>query len=139
MARLVSLLEIDLNGSSFRLELGGLVALTDRDAAVAVVRVDALADAEKLETLANAMHAVSFRWKQGHDTAKAITVGEFERMVALEPSRFLPEPAIDRLGLRPKPAKPQLEECDNCGLPKSPGWPCDSCGPVDNNYPGKHD
>ena len=141
MARIVRLLEIDLNGSSFRIEMGGFVALTDRDAPVAVVRVDAIDEAEKLETLASAMHAVSFRWKQGHDSTKAITVSEFERMIGREPSRFLPEAAIDRLGLRHKPAAKAKEEptCDECGAPRTPGRPCDVCGPVDYNYPGKHD
>lgn len=136
MARIVRLLEIELNGSSFRIELGGHVALADRDVPVAVVRVDTLDDAERLETLAGAMHAISFRWKEGHDVSKAITVGNFERMIALEPSRFLPEAAIDRLGLRPKDkpaAKDSETRCEHCGHPVTRGFPCDVCGP------GKHD
>ncbi len=141
MARIIRLLEIDLNGSSFRIELGGHVALADHDVPVAVVRVDTLNDAERLETLANAMHAIAFRWKAGHDISKAITVGNFERMMATEPSRFLPDAAIDRLGLRPKvpAAKPPEATCDHCGHSIAPGYPCDTCGPVDNNIPGKHD
>lgn len=142
MARIVRLLEIDLNGSSFRIELGGHVALADRDVPVAVVRVDTLDDAERLETLAGAMHAISFRWKEGHDVSKAITVDDFARRIAAEPSRFLPEAAIDRLGFRPKVAtasKPAEARCDHCGHPVTPGYPCDVCGPVDNNIPGKHD
>lgn len=141
MARIVRLLEIDLNGSSFRIELGGHVALADRDQPVAVVRVDTLNDAERLETIANAMHAVSFRWKQGHDVTKAITVGNFEGMVAREPSRFLPDAAIERLGFKvPSPApRAAAPTCDDCGHELFGGFPCSVCGPVDNNIPGKHD
>jgi|SRR5690606_15501145 len=29
--------------------------------------------------------------------------------------------------------------CDDCGLPVTPGFPCDVCAGLDNNIPGKHD
>jgi hypothetical protein len=38
----------------------------------------------------------------------------------------------------PSVAKPKAK-CDDCGAPITPGFPCDVCGPVDNNIPGKHD
>ncbi len=34
--------------------------------------------------------------------------------------------------------KPETQ-CNECGLPITPGFPCDVCGPVDGNVPGKHD
>lgn len=102
MARIIRLIEIELNGSCFHIDFGGHVALAQNDAAVAVVKVDTVEDAARLETLAAAMHPISFRWKQGHNVVNDITVGDFERKIAADPSRYLPEAAIDRLGFRPK-------------------------------------
>jgi hypothetical protein len=104
MARNIQLIGIDLNGASFRLELGGLVALCERtfteDAApVAVVRVDTLHEAGRLEILANALHA-TFRWKEGQRRENAISVADFEKQIAADPKRFVPEAAREWLGLK---------------------------------------
>lgn len=144
LARVVQLIQIDLNGASFRLELGGLVALcertfTDDAASVAVVRVDTLQEAERLETLANALHA-TFRWKEGHRQATTISVEDFEKQVAAGPARFVPEAARERLGLKGPVAVAvaNVQRCD-CGIPLNLWGKCDVCSGVDNNFPGKHD
>jgi|SRR5688572_270703 len=89
MARIVELLEIDLNGSVFRLELGGLVALMENETPVAVVRVDNVQEATQLETLASGL-GLSFRWNEGHDREQAISVADFRARVSAEPKRFQP-------------------------------------------------
>jgi hypothetical protein len=134
MARIVELLEIDLSGTRFRLEVGGAVALSEGDAPVAVVRLDSLPEAERLEALAHSLR-LTFRWQPGHDASHAVSVDSFESTVAGDPRRYQP---IDDVGRAQHVVDPKEPICKECGNPES-YLSCWACGPIDYNYPGKHD
>jgi hypothetical protein len=110
MARIIHLLELQLNGETFRLEIGGVVALAEGDQPVAVVRLDSLDDAERLETLARPM-PVTFRWKTGHNVSKAISVADLEKTRARAPTPQLVATVSGDRNTQPG----KTDQCVNCG------------------------
>lgn len=160
MAKVIQLLEIDLNGSSFRIEFGGRVALVEKDSPVAVVKIDTLQEAERLESFASLFH-FTFRWKEHHDRSQtAISLAQLEQMLvkslSADLSRYFQPGARNRLaslGLVPPQApastvaaaastsKPEREECPGCGTTEGAffGDYCGSCAFVENNPHGHDD
>ena len=138
MARIVQLLEVDLNGATFRIQVGGSVALVDKDTPVAVVQVNTLEEAERLETFAS-LFAFTFRWKEQHDRSNPISLDELQKLLAADPVRFFQAGARERvatLGI----SFPQ-HACPGCGTTEGTffGDYCGGCAFVDNNPHGHDD
>jgi hypothetical protein len=77
MARVDQGIELDSRGQKHRIGLSGFVALSKDDKALAVVRVNDIDEAARLERFANALLA-TFQWTESHDFANAISVDTLE-------------------------------------------------------------